>query len=387
MDFAYSDEEKAIKTAAQDFARKELLPNLERWEKEGKFPKETLRKIGELGFFGAVIPAAYGGTEAGYLAHALIVEEFTRVTPIFSSSFNVQAASVPKATLVWGTEEQKRLYVEKLVKGEIIGCHALTEPGAGSDFAGIQTTAIRKGNKFILNGTKMWITYAPVADVALVFAKTIPKEKHKGISAFLIPMNIPGVKTYKMDAISASNALPTGEIVFEDCEIPEHFLLGPENMGFKVAMKMLDSTRVTIPARCIGNAQACIDASVKYAKEREAFGVTIGHYQMIKSDIAEMIARTEAGRMLVHRLAWLTDQGNPTTLEGSIAKLYCGELAFWVANKAQFIHGAYGFHREYPVARIMAEAQFMRIAEGTSNIHRLIISDDALGFKKANRSN
>jgi glutaryl-CoA dehydrogenase (non-decarboxylating) len=371
---------------ARDFTKGEILPNIERWEREGRWPKEVVAQMGGLGFFGAVIPQTYGGTDAGYLCHALIVEEITRGTPIFSSAFNVQGASVPKAILTWGTEEQKRRYVEAMVKGELIGCHAITEPGAGSDVAGIQMTAIKDGDAYILRGTKMWITYAPVADLALVFAKTMPQERHKGISAFLVPTHLPGLTIREMHAISGSNCLPTGEMIFEDCRLPTSGLLGPENSGFRVAMKMLDSTRITIPARCIGVAQACIDASVRYANERYAFGQAIGHYQMIKADLAEMIARTEAGRMLVYRLAWLVDQGEPSTLEGSITKLYCGELAFWVASRAQFIHGAYGFHREFAVARLLSEAQFMRIAEGTSNIHRLIIADDALGYKKANRT-
>ena len=386
MNLALTEEQQAVRAMAQDFAKKEIIPNSEKWEREGRWPKEVVVQMGELGFFGAVIPQAYGGTDAGYVCHALIVEEITRATHIFSTAFNVQGASVPKAILDWGTEEQKRRYVEDMVKGRLIGCHAITEPGAGSDVAGIQTTAVKKGDAYVLNGSKMWITYAPVADLALVFVKTMPKERHKGISAFLVPTNVRGLTIRDMHAVSGSNCLPTGEMVFEDCQIPASCLLGPENMGFKVAMKMLDSTRVTIPARCIGVAQACIDASVKYAKERMAFGQAIGNYQMIKGDIAEMIARTEAGRMLVYRVAWLADQGKPSSLDGSIAKLFCGELANWAASRAQFIHGAYGFHREFPVARLMSEAQFMRIAEGTSFIHKLIIADDALGFKKANRT-
>jgi glutaryl-CoA dehydrogenase (non-decarboxylating) len=175
-------------------------------------------------------------------------------------------------------------------------------------------------------------------------------------------------------------------MVFADCRLPAECRLGPEHRGFAVAMKMLDWNRVTIPARCVGVAQACIDASVQYARERVAFGQAIGTYQMIKADIAEMIARTEAGRLLVYRLAAVADAGEASTLDGSVAKLYCGEMVSWVASRAQFIHGAYGFHREFPVARLVAEAQFLRIAEGTSNIHRLIIADDALGYKRANRA-
>ena len=386
MGFTLTPDQLQVKQMASDFAKRELVPNLERWEREGRWPREVVARMGELGFFGSVIPEAYGGTGLGFLGHALLVEEVSRATPIFSSSFNVQGASVPRAILDWGTEEQKRRYVADLVRGRLIACHAITEPGAGSDVAGIQTTAIRDGDHYVLNGTKMWITYAPVADLALVFAKTIPAERHKGISAFLVPTDSTGLKIREMDAITGSRCVPTGEMVFEDCSLPVACRLGPENEGFAVAMKMLDFNRVTIPARCVGVAQACIDASVKYAGERTTFGQPIGTYQMIKADIAEMIARTEAGRMLVYKVATLADGGEVCTLEGSIAKLYCGEMVSWVASRAQFIHGAYGFHREFPVARLVAEAQFLRIAEGTSNIHRLIIADDALGYKRANRA-
>lgn len=383
--FRLSPEHLHVKQMAGDFARREITPHLERWEREGRFPREMVARMGDLGLFGSVIPEEFGGTGLGVLNHALLVEEISRATPIFSSSFNVQGASVPRAIVDWGTEEQKRRYVRDLVCGRLIACHAITEPGAGSDVAGIETTAIRDGGHYVLNGTKLWITYAPVADLALVFAKTIPGERHQGLSAFLVPTDSPGLTIREMDAITGSRCLPTGEMVFADCRLPAACLLGPEHRGFAVAMKMLDWNRVTIPARCVGVAQACIDASVKYASERVAFGQAIGTYQMIKADIAEMISRTEAGRLLVYKVAAVADAGEASTLDGSIAKLYCGEMVSWVASRAQFIHGAYGFHREFPVARLVAEAQFLRIAEGTSNIHRLIIADDALGYKRANR--
>lgn len=385
MSLLLTAEQLQVQAMARDFARRELEPEIDRWEREGRFPSEMVARMGELGFFGSVIPEAYGGTATGLMCHALLVEEISRATPIFSSSFNVQGASVPRAIVDWGTDEQKRRWVADLVRGRLIGCHAITEPGAGSDVAGIQTTAVRDGDHYVLNGTKMWITYAPVADVALVFVKTVPGERHKGISALLVPTDTAGLTIRTMDAITGSRCLPTGEMVFEDCRVPVSARLGPENLGFKVAMKMLDWNRVTIPARCVGVAQACIDASVRYAQERHAFGQPIASYQMIKADLAEMIARSEAGRLLVYRLAALGDAGQPTTREGSIAKLYCGEMVDWVASRAQFIHGACGFHREFAVARLVSEAQFLRIAEGTSNIHRLIVADDALGLKRANR--
>lgn len=385
MSFTLTPEQRDVQAMARDFARRELEPEIERWEREGRFPREMVGRMGELGLFGSVIPEEYGGTAAGVFCHALLVEETSRATPIFASSFNVQGASVPRAIVDWGSEEQKGRWVRELVRGRLIGCHAITEPSAGSDVAGIQAAAVRDGHDYVLNGTKMWITYAPVADLALVFVKTIPGERHKGLSAFLVPTDTPGLTIRAMDAITGSRCLPTGEMIFADCRVPAASRLGPEHEGFKIAMKMLDWNRVTIPARCVGVAQACIDASVRYAQERHAFGQPIGTYQMVKADLAEMIARTEAGRLLVYRLAALAEAGQPTTREGSIAKLYCGEMVSWVASRAQFIHGACGFHREFPVARLVAEAQFLRIAEGTSNIHRLIVADDVLGYKRANR--
>jgi glutaryl-CoA dehydrogenase (non-decarboxylating) len=385
MDFALTAEEAAFRNLARDFARDEILPNIAQWERSGEFPKATLRKMGQLGFFGSVIPEDFGGTGAGYVAHALLVEEITRAHFCLSTAFNVQGASVPRAILDWGTPEQKAKLVPGMVKGELIGCHAITEPNAGSDVAGIETTAIRDGDMYVLNGTKLWITYAPVADIALVFAKTDPTERHRGISAFLVDRDTPGLTIHKMNATTGSNCLPTGEMVFDDCRVPAANMLGVEGQGFKICMKMLDSNRVTIPARAVGNAQACVDEAVKYAQQRKAFGVPIGTFQMIKQDIAEMISAVEASRWLVYRLAWMMDQGLPCRRDASIAKLFAAEMGHQIASKAQFIHGAYGFSPEYPISRHLVESQFLRVAEGTSNIHRIIIADDALGYKKANR--
>jgi glutaryl-CoA dehydrogenase (non-decarboxylating) len=385
VDFTLSEEHLGAQDLARDFARREILPRAQEWERTGRFPRDVVRAMGELGFFGCVIPEEWGGTGAGYLAHVLLVEGISRAHFCLATAFNVQGASVPRAIVDWGTPEQKARYVRALVRGEIIGCHAITEPNAGSDLAGIQATARRDGDAYVLNGTKMWITYAPVADLALVFAKTNPAERHRGISAFLVETDTPNLTIHRMDAVTGSNCLPTGEMAFQDCRVPADALLGPENGGFRVAVKMLQSTRVTIPARAVGNAQACLDAAVPYAQQRHAFGVPIGTFQMIKKDIAEMTAHVAAARLLVYQLAWLMDMGKPCAREASIAKLFASEVGLTVALRAQFIHGAYGFSKEYPIAGRLVEAQFLRIAEGTSNIHRLIIADDALGYKKADR--
>jgi len=363
---------------ARKFALNEIAPVVGEDDKNHRFQLEIIRKMGKLGFFGCVIPEVYGGTNSGFLAHCLIVEEIGRISGALRIPFNCLAFG-PALTLVnWGTEEQKQKYVPDLVNAERIGCFAITEPNAGSDVVAISTRAAKKGDKYILNGTKTWATFSTVADVILVYASTNPEAKHKGLSAFILEANLPGITTTNIDKMGV-HAAPTGEIIFEDCEIPADALVGPENNGFKICMSTLQNTRITTASGAIGMAQACIDESIKYCNERSQFGKQIGQFQANQHKIADMIIATEAARLLVYRAAWQKDQGMANNvMETSVAKTAAADAAVLASGYAMQLLGAYGYSQEYPVERYYREAKLYQIIEGSSNILRGVIAQNAL---------
>jgi glutaryl-CoA dehydrogenase (non-decarboxylating) len=384
MNFELSEEHKAIQDMARKFALQEIAPVVAEDDKNHRFQLNIIQKMGQLGFFGCAIPEEYGGTDSGFLAHCLIVEEVGRVSGALRIPFNSLAFG-PALTLVnWGTEEQKQKYVPGLVSGEMIGSFAITEPNAGSDVAAISTRAVRNNDGYVLNGTKTWATLASVADVILVYASTTPEAKAKGLSAFMVDAKIPGITTTNLDKMGVHCA-PTGELVFEDCQIPADALVGPEDGGFKICMSTLDNTRLTTAAGAVGMAQACIDESVKYCNERSQFGQLIGMFQANQAKIADMVIATEGARILVHRAAWQKDQGIRNTLETSIAKAAAADAAVGASGYAMQLIGAYGYSTEYPVERYYREAKLYQIIEGSSNILRMIIALDALGMRRANR--
>ncbi len=384
MNFDLSREQLEVRKTARRFAEKEILPQVEENERAHRFPRDLIHKMGELGFFGSAFSKDYGGTEMGYLCHAIICEEISRAHSSLRTQFNVQAMTCPATILEFGTEQQKDKYVQKLISAEWMGMFALTEPDAGSDVAGIKATAVKKGDKYILNGHKTWISNATTFDAGLVFVKTLPRERHKGISCFIIESNLPGLGTKEITHKLGHHASPTGSLFFEDAEVPAENLLGEENQGFKVAMSALDRGRLSVAAGAVGVAQACLDVSVKYANEREAFGKVISEYQMIQHKIADMSAGVEAARLLLYQTGFLKDQGRRDTLESSIAKYIASQVAVQSANDAVEIFGGNGYSEEYPAARLLRDSKLYEIGEGASNIMRGLIARDALGLKKAN---
>lgn len=380
-----SPEVEQIRDLAREFARSEIAPHVEANERAARFPREIVRKMGELGFFGCAIPEEFGGLGLGFLAHAIVVEEICRVHVAFGTCFNTQALSVPMTLIEWGSPALVERYVRPMVSGELIGFHAITEPSAGSDVASIQTRAIRRGDTYYLTGTKMWITHGTVADAGIVFAKTEPELRHRGLTAFMVRTDSPGLTRAVVPANTGSACAPASELVFDECPVPADHRIGPENEGFKICMQMLERTRITIAARAVGVAQACLDASLAYARERETFGKKIGEYQMVQQSLADMLTEVEAARLLVYRAAFLRDRGRPAAREASMAKLFASEALFRAAAAAQFLHGGYGLSPEWAVSRYLNEAQFLRLAEGTSSIHRQLLARDALGWRPMNR--
>jgi glutaryl-CoA dehydrogenase (non-decarboxylating) len=386
MDFELSEEHKAIQRLARDFAQKEIAPVVDADEKAHRFQRELVRRMGELGFLGCPVPEEYGGSGTGFLSHALVVEEIARVSGSLRAAFNMQTMGPSLTLLHFGTEEQKRKYIPKLVKAELLGALAITEPDAGSDVGSISTTAVADGDHFVLNGTKTWITYAPVADVAIVFAYTDPSVRYRGMSAFLVDLHTPGVTTRELADKMGWHACPTGELIFEDCRIPKSSLIGQLGQGFQIVMSDLNYTRLSASAGAVGVSQGLIDEAVKYANQRVQFGQPIGQFQMVQDMIAVMVVETEAARLLVYRCAAQKDKGfTGNTLETSMAKYYSCETASRVADLALKVLSAYGYSAEYPVERYFRDAKLYQLLEGTSNIHKIIIASDALGYRKANR--
>ena len=385
MNFDLADAEVAIQEAAERFCRREILPFCSQWEREGQYPTDVIRRMGQQGFFGCPFPTRYGGTEAGFLAQSIIIEEFTRAYLGIGYIFNVQAMLVPLAIHDFGTEEQRDRYLSKILAGEYTGCFSLTEPDAGSDVAAICTRAVRNGDYYVLNGSKMWATFGDVADVTVLFAKTVPDGGHRGISAFLIDKDIPGVNRVVIPSNVGSRCVHSAEIHLEDARIPATQLLGERDRGFVVAMRLLEYGRITVGSRCLGIAQRCLDVALRYANERQAFGQPIGRYQMLQDTIARSVAETEAARLLVRRATFLADQHRPFTREASIAKYLAAETAVNAATMALDVHGGMAFSEEFGINNYLLAANVMRTGEGHANIQKRLIAEDALGYKVANR--
>ena len=383
MDFDLSEELIAVRDLAREFAEKEIAPTAAKDDKEHNFRKDLLLKMGELGFFGSVIPEKYGGSGLGFLAMVLITEEVARVHSAVRVAINMQIGPA-LALLQFGSEEQKNKWIPPLLRGEFVGCFAITEPDAGSDVSAIRTAATRKNNGYVINGTKLWISNAPVADGGLVYAYTDKSQKHRGLSAFFATFDQPGLTRRALETMGA-HASPIGELTFENFQLSSDNLLGKEGDGFKVCMWQLNQTRLNCAAGALGVARAAREAAVNYCNQREQFGQKIGQYQMNQELIAHMVVQEEAARLLVYRAAWLADQGKPNNLETSIGKYTAAEAAAHAADAAMKILGAYGYSTEFPVERYYRDAKSYQIVEGSSNIQKMIIAQDALGYRKANR--
>lgn len=385
MNFDLSDEQKQMREMARKFAETEIAPNADKWDEEHYFPKDVILKMGELGFFGCIIPEEYGGSGSGFLAQTLITEEIARASSSLRVAFNMQTCGPALSIVRYGTEEQKQKYVPKLVSAEMIGCFGITEPNAGSDVMAMKTTAIPKGDYFILNGNKTWISNAQVADLSIAYAYHDREIGSKGLSAFIVEMKLPGVTTRPLEKLGTRSS-PTGEILFEDVKVPRENLLGNLGDGVKLVFSSLNQTRLSCAAGAVGLAQACLDTAIKYCNEREQFGQQIGQFQMNQEMIADMAVEIEAARLLTYRAAFQKDQGSlGNNLETSYAKYYAGEVVVRAAHSAMKILGAYGYSTEYPVARFYRDAVLYQIVEGTTNIQKMIIALDRLGYRPANR--
>ena len=383
MDFELPEELAEVQKLARDFAEKEIAPAAAKDDREHVFRKDLVGKMGELGFYGCLIPEEYGGNGLGFLAHALISEEIARVHSAIRVYLNMQAG--PTVTLYeFGNKEQQQKYLPGLLSGESIGLFAITEPDAGSDVAAMKTTAKRDGQNYLLNGTKIWITNATVADAGVIFAYTNRSQKHRGMSAFYTGLNQPGVTRRDLDKLGAHSS-PTGELTFDNFGVPADNLIGKEGDGFKICMRHLNHTRLGCAAGAVGLAKAAREAAVSYANQREQFGQKIGQFQMNQDLIAQMVVQEEAARLLVYRAACLADRGQPYNLEVSIAKYAAAEAAAFCADAALKILGAYGYSTEFPVERYYRDAKSYQIVEGSANIQKLIIAQDTLGYRRANR--
>jgi len=383
---ATREELDALRDTMRDFGRKEIRPCIQELERIGEFPRDIYRQLGELGAYGVMIPESMGGSDMGFEALAIVSEELAYAYPPLSAGMNLQAATVPLTIRNWGTPEQIENYVSKLISAEIFGCNGMSEPDGGTDFLGaMRTTAVRDGDDYIINGNKMWITNANVADVAIIYCKTDPKAKHKGVSAFLVPTDTPGFRASRVKCRALGNLMPTNGLTFTDMRVPASCMLGGEGEGFKVAMTAMDFGRLTVAARSLGLARACLDAALEYADLRTAFGEKIGSFQMVKHQLSDMVVEVAAATELVYKAARIYDSGNIATRESSIAKYYVGEVCNRAAQATSEIFGGYAFSDELPISIYLNYAKLWQTGEGSANLQRILIADDALGWKLMDR--
>ncbi|MGE5484919.1 MAG: acyl-CoA dehydrogenase family protein [Ignavibacteriales bacterium] len=386
MDFELTEEHRMIEKMVRDFAGKEIAPRIQELDRAQTFDRNFLSQMAELGILGVCIPEKYGGGGMDYISLGLACEELEYVDTAFRVILSVHVGLNSLTLLAWGNEEQKQKYLVPQATGQKIATYALTEPNAGSDAVGIQTYAVLKGDRYILNGEKMWISLADVADHFVTFAWT-DKEKqkrrdHSGISAFIVERGMEGLQTATIHGKLGVRAGNTGAISFSDVEVPKENLLGKEGEGFKIAMFAIDQGRYTVAAGATGLVRACLDASVKYAHERETFGVEIGRHQLIKEMIANMTRDYDAARLLWIRAGWLKNQGLRNTRETALAKWFACDASERSAADAVQIHGAYGYSDEYPVERFYRNCKGAVIYEGAREIQKLLHGDYALGYRK-----
>lgn len=380
MDFELTPTQRRIQEQARQFASQEVEPLAREADEKGLFPLHLVKRMGELGLLAIPIASAYGGAGLDTISSVLLYEELGRVDSSLRGFVTVHTSLVALCLQEWGTEEQKRRYLPRLASGEWIGCYALTEPNAGSDAASMETTAIEEGDGYRLNGEKIWITNGISARLAIVFASRDRAARHKGICAFLVETDTPGFQREPMRGQELGHrASEHVHITFKDCWVPRSSLLGAPGEGFKVAMSALDRGRLGVAAGAVGIAQACLDASVAYTKQRRQFGQRLADFQMLQATLADMAADAEAARLLVYQAAWAKDQGRPTTKLASIAKLFATEAAMKAASEAVLMHGNRGYSNEYPVERHYRDIKGLQIYEGTSHIQRLIIARELVG--------
>ena len=378
MDFEYTPEQLQLRRAVREFAQAEIAPHVLEWDENQTFPLDVIRKLGQLGYMGAIFPEEYGGAGLGYIEYSIVIEELSRVDGsvgiIVAAHTSLCSNHIYKA----GSEEQKQRYLTKLASGEWLGCWSLTEPEAGSDAAGTRTSAARDEDHWVLNGAKTFTTNAHYADVCVAMAVTDRAAAQHGISAFILEKGMPGFRAGKKENKLGLRASATGEVIFTGCRLGDSQLLGKRGEGFIDSLKTLDGGRVSIAALSIGIAQGAYDAALKYSKIRKQFGRPISEFQAIQHKLVDMATDIDASRLLTYRAAHMIDQGKRVTRESAMAKLFASEAAVRIANEAVQIHGGYGFIKDYPVEKFYRDVKLCTIGEGTSEIQRLVIARQLL---------
>ncbi|MEU4928886.1 acyl-CoA dehydrogenase family protein [Streptomyces yokosukanensis] len=380
MNLELSEEQAAVRQLARDFVEREIAPHVVAWDRGEEVDRAIVKKLGEVGFLGLTVDEEYGGCGGDHLAYCLVTEELGRGDSSVRGIVSVSLGLVAKTIAAWGDEEHKRRWLPGLTSGEYVGCFGLTEPGTGSDAGNLTTRAVRDGaGGHVLNGTKMFITNGTWADVVLLFARSTDAPGHKGVSAFLVPTDTPGLTRRTIHGKLGLRGQATAELVLEDVRVPASAMLGEEGQGFSVAMSALAKGRMSVAAGCVGIAQAALDAAVGYAGEREQFGKPIARHQLVQELISDIAVDVDAARLLTWRVADLIDRGRPFAVQSSKAKLFASEAAVRAANNALQVFGGYGYIDEYPVGKLLRDARVMTLYEGTSQIQKLLIGRSLTG--------
>lgn len=382
MDFDFSEEQQLLRKTVRQFVDQEIIPYIAKWEEQGAFDPGIWKRLADLGLMGVCVPEAYGGSGMDYNSLAIVCEELERGDTAFRTAVSVHTGLNSMTLMQWGTEEQKQRYLVPQAKGEKIGAFGLTEPGAGSDVAAMSTVAVLDGDDYVLNGQKTWISLCDAADHFVVFAYTDKSKKHHGISAFIVERTTEGFSSKAIKGKYGIKSGNTGELFFENMRVPKENLLGQEGEGFKIAMAALDNGRFTVAAGAAGLSLACLEASVKYCRERVTFGTEIGKHQLVQQMIAKMEAGLQMSRLLVYRVGELKNKGVRNTRETSLAKWQACDFANKAADDAVQIHGAYGYSDEYPVARYLRNSKAPVIYEGTREIHTIMQAEYVLGYRE-----
>ena len=379
MDFGFTDDQQMLRRTVREFAESEIAPHVRHLDEAQEFPREILKKAGDLGLMGIIFPDEYGGAALGYTEYVIAVEELSRVDGSVGISVAAHNSLCANHIFQYGTGEQKRRFLGPLLSGQWIGAWSLTEPTAGSDAAGTRSVAKAVPEGWVLNGSKTFTTHGSVGDVTVVFAVSDPEQGKQGISAFVIPKGTPGFRPGRKEDKMGLRASDTSEVNMDDCRVGPDALLGERGHGFVDAMKVLDGGRISIAALALGMARGAYDAAVRYARERQQFGRAIAEFQAIQFMLAEMATRIDAAELLVHKAAWMKDHGMKTTKESSMAKLYASETGVYVADRALQIFGGYGYVKDFPVEKFYRDVKLCTIGEGTSEIQRLVIAREILG--------
>ncbi len=376
--FTLTEDQEQLRKEIREFAVREIAPNVSRWDEASEFPAEVVKQLGQMGLLGVIFPVEYGGAGLGYVDYVLAIEELSAVDGSVGIIIAAHNSLCTNHIFLAGNEEQRQKYVPRLARGEWLGAWGLTEPGSGSDAGAARTTAVRKGDRWVLNGNKTFITNGHYADVAVVIAVTDREQGTRGLSAFVVEKGTPGFRPGKKENKLGLRASDTSELIFEDCEIPGENLLGKLGEGFVDSMRVLDGGRISIAALSLGIGRGALDASVKYVKERRQFGKAIAEFQGIQWKLADMATELDAARLLTQRAAVLKDAGQRVTLESSMAKLYASEVAVRICDEAVQLHGGYGFIKDYPAEKFYRDVKLCTIGEGTSEIQRMVIGREIL---------